>query len=519
MVFGRFRRRKAASAPPPPDLPLLARARAGPDADAQIAPEGTFTFGALLTSSAGVARALLAGRADLTEARVAILVPSGFSWTAAVVGVWRAGGMAVPLPVAAPEAELERTLVDAAPEVVIVDPELVDRVAAAAARLGIPVRATDDVLPPPAAYDPAGERGLPVVPADRGALMLYTSGTTGRPKGVVHTHASLTAQVEMLTQAWRWSERDHVLLLLPLHHVHGIVNVVLCALAAGARCSILPHFDAVETWKRLAHDRLTVLMAVPTIYTKLIAEYDRTAEAVRDRWRVGAAELRLCVSGSAALPVSVHERWQAITGQRLLERYGMTEIGMALSNPLLGARVPGHVGAPLPSVETRVVADGGTLAPSGTQGELQVRGPALFREYWRRPDETTAAFTDDCWFRTGDEVVETERGFRILGRQSVDILKSGGEKISAIEIEEMLRAHPDLADCAVVGIPDAEWGERVCAAVVAAPGRALDPAALRAWAAERLSPWKVPREIRVVDALPVNALGKVVKPELRRVFE
>jgi malonyl-CoA/methylmalonyl-CoA synthetase len=217
--------------------------------------------------------------------------------------------------------------------------------------------------------------------------------------------------------------------------------------------------------------------------------------------------------------VTVLEEWQRLTGQRLLERYGMTEIGMALSNPLVGERVPGHVGRPLPSVQVRVVADDGGLAPAGTPGELQVRGPALFREYWHRLEETAAAFTEDGWFRTGDEVVDTPGGFKILGRRSVDILKSGGEKISALEIEETLRSHPDLADCAVVGVPDPDWGERVCAAVVPARGRTLDPAALRAWAGERLSPWKVPREFRVIDALPVNALGKTLKPDVRRLFE
>jgi malonyl-CoA/methylmalonyl-CoA synthetase len=519
VIFDRFRRRAAARpAAPTHDLPLLTRARARPQADALLAPEGTITFGGLLSSSAGVARALLGDREDLREARVAVLVPPGSSWMAAMLGVWRAGGMAMPLPIAAPEAELARTLEDAAPEVVIADPELVDRIAGAAAALGVPVRATDDVLPPPTAYDPAGEAGLPEVRPERAALMLYTSGTTGRPKGVVHTHASLDAQVRMLLEAWRWSERDHALLVLPLHHIHGIVNVLLCALAAGARCSILARFDPVETWKRLAHDKLTVFMAVPTIYTKLLAEYALTGEAVRERWRIGAAGLRLCVSGSAALPVGVLEGWEKITGQRLLERYGMTEIGMALSNPLLGARVAGHVGAPLPSVAVRVVEDDGTVVPAGTPGELQVRGPALFREYWRRPEETAAAFTDDGWFHTGDEVIETPRGFRILGRQSVDILKSGGEKLSAIEIEEMLRTHPGVADCAVVGIPDAEWGERVCAVVIPARGHTLEPTELRAWAAERLAPWKVPREVRVLDALPTNALGKVVKPDVRRLF-
>jgi malonyl-CoA/methylmalonyl-CoA synthetase len=224
------------------------------------------------------------------------------------------------------------------------------------------------------------------------------------------------------------------------------------------------------------------------------------------------------VSGSAALPVGVLERWEEATGHRLLERYGMTEIGMALSNPLAGARVPGHVGTPLPRMEVRVAGDDAPV-PSGTPGELQVRGPALFREYWRRPSETAASFTADGWFRTGDEVVETPLGFRILGRRSVDILKTGGEKVSALEIEEALRAHADVTDCAVVGVPDPTWGDRVCAAVVAAPGRRPDPEALRKWLAQRLSPWKVPREVRMMDALPVNALGKVVKPELRRLFE
>ena len=198
------------------------------------------------------------------------------------------------------------------------------------------------------------------------------------------------------------------------------------------------------------------------------------------------------MSGSAALPVGVLERWEEITSHRLLERYGMTEIGMALSNPLIGTRVPGHVGAPLPLVAVRVIGEDGTQSTSGVPGELQVRGPTLFREYWRRPEETAAAFTADGWFRTGDEVVETPLGFRVLGRRSVDILKTGGEKVSALEIEEVLRRHPGVSDCAVVGVPDPVWGDRVCAAVVGARGRVPDPAALRDWVRERLSPWKVP---------------------------
>ncbi len=306
--------------------------------------------------------------------------------------------------------------------------------------------------------------------------------------------------------------------LLPLHHVHGIVNVLLCALVAGARCTVHPKFDAVTTWKSLESDGLTLFMAVPTIYGRLLTEDARADVTVSERRRAAARRLRLFVSGSAALPARTLEDWEAVTGHRLLERYGMTEIGMALSNPLIGKRVPGYVGKPLPGVEVRVTDDEDGVLPDGSEGELQVRGPQLFREYWRRPDETTSAFTTDGWFHTGDEVVVTPDGFRILGRRSVDILKSGGEKLSALEIEEVLRTHPEVVDCAVVGVADSDWGERVCAAVVARPNRSPEPSALRAWAAERLSPWKVPREVLLVAELPRNALGKVVKTEVRVLF-
>lgn len=503
----------------PSPLPLFERARARANEEALRAPEGTYCYGDLLASAAGVATALLADRADLEEARVAVLVPPGFTWLTTVLGIWRAGGMAVPLPVAAPDIELARALEDAEPEAIWVDSELIDRIVPAAATLGITVHSTSEFVPLATAYDPGTEWLLPIVPQERGALMLYTSGTTGRPKGVVHTHASLSAQVGALLEAWQWSTEDHALLVLPLHHVHGIVNVVMCAIGAGARCSILARFDAAEVWERLATDRVTVFMAVPTIYTRLLDEYERAEEAQREQWRRGAEGLRLFVSGSAALPVRVLERWEKITGHRLLERYGMTEIGMALSNPLLGTRVPGHVGTPLPGMEVRVVGEDGTTVAHGVPGELQVRGPALFREYWRNPDETAATFASGGWFRTGDEVAETPSGFRVLGRRSVDILKTGGEKVSALEIEEVLRGHPDVSDCAVVGVPDPVWGDRVCAAVVGTRGRAPDPGSLRTWVGEQLSPWKVPREVLLVEALPANVLGKVVKPEVRRLFE
>ena len=285
-------------------------------------------------------------------------------------------------------------------------------------------------------------------------------------------------------------------------------------------------------------------MAVPTIYVKLLRAWEEADDFTRARWSKGARRLRLMVSGSAALPVSVFQSWERVTGQRLLERYGMTEIGMALSNPYAGERRPGTVGQPLPGIDVRLVdpdsgrvlAEGVEALEPGESGEIHVRGETVFLEYWNRPEETAAAF-EDGWFRTGDEAL-LERGYyRILGRQSVDILKSGGYKISAVEIEELLRAHPGVRDCAVVGLPDEEWGERVAAAVITEPGAWFVPdlvpagaegeeeraralaAVLDPWLRDRLAAYKVPRAWICVDELPRNDMGKVVKPEVRTLFE
>jgi malonyl-CoA/methylmalonyl-CoA synthetase len=227
------------------------------------------------------------------------------------------------------------------------------------------------------------------------------------------------------------------------------------------------------------------------------------------------------VSGSAALPVPTLERWEAITGHRLLERYGMTEIGMALSNPLDGERRPGFVGTPLPGVEVRLADETDAPVRPGSPGEIQVRGPTVFRGYWRRPVDTECAFTADGWFRTGDLAIREEGAYRILGRSSVDILKSGGEKISALEIEDVLRSHHGVADCAVVGVADPHWGERVCAAVVPRDDThrgELSEAELRTFVKNRLAPYKVPKHFLLVDDLPRNAMGKVTKVAVRELF-
>jgi malonyl-CoA/methylmalonyl-CoA synthetase len=495
-------------------LPFLARAERWRERTAIVATEGTFTYGDLLDASERVARSLLAGRADLEEARVAFLVPPGFHHVAVQWGIWRAGGVAVPLAVSYPPPELDYVIRDAGAKIVIGSPDVAVTLRPLAAAARVRYLTTLETLAPRRASPPAGGRSsglagpapLPALAESRRAMIVYTSGTTGRPKGVVTTHANIRAQVESLVEAWGWTEADRTLLVLPLHHAHGIVNVVACCLWSGATCEMLSKFDADRTWEVLASGRLTLFMAVPTIYLRLIAAFDAAPPERRSAMGAACRKLRLMVSGSAALPVPTLERWREITGHTLLERYGMTEIGMALSNPLVGERRPGFVGRPLPRVEVRLV-----------DGEIEVKGPSVFLEYWGRPDETRAAFRDG-WFKTGDAAVVEDGCYRILGRSSVDIIKSGGFKISALEIEEVLRSHPAIAECAIVGVPDTDWGERICAAVELKDGAWVDLAELQGWARERLAPYKIPKDLVRVRSLPRNAMGKVVKPEVAKLF-
>ena len=467
--------------------------------------------------------------APLAGERVAYLIPPGASHVAVQVGTWLARGVAVPLAVSHPPPELEYVLADAQPRVVVLDPALPhsSALAAAASARGIPVLEAPDGIsllqpgshpdgadaPPPHPTDPTHTTR----PADP-AFIIYTSGTTGRPKGVVTTHQNLAAQITALTTAWAWHESDRILHTLPLHHVHGLVNALACALWSGAACEFGPGAPAA-TWERFASGGITLFMAVPTVYARLIRAWEDAPRSTRQRWARGARRLRLMVSGSAALPTAAFHRWREITGHTLLERYGMTEIGMALSNPLEGERRAGHVGHPLPGVDVRVVDGEGRPVAAGGQGEIVVRGPQVFREYWRRPRETGASFRDG-WFRTGDEGLVGDEGYhRILGRRSVDIVKTGGYKVSALEVEETYRTHGAIRDLAVVGVPDPEWGERICAAWVPADGfGTVDGPALRAWGKERLAPYKVPHNFLAVGDLPRNAMGKVRKDAVSRMF-
>jgi malonyl-CoA/methylmalonyl-CoA synthetase len=506
---------------PPRSAPSLAgRLPAHAGRVAIVASGARFTYRQLNDAAAAVAARLTLAGAGSTdpEPRVAFWIPPGFEYVAVLLGIWRTGAIGVPLAVSHPPPELEHVVTDSAPAVVVSSPESLEMLRPIARAAGARVMTTPELVDGggEAATTPSPSAEGLDAPARRG-LMLYTSGTTGRPKGVVTTHANVTAQITALVDAWEWTSDDRTLLVLPLHHVHGIINVVGSSLWAGATCEMMTRFDAEAVWARLASREITVFTAVPTIYHRLIESWDAAPKPLRRERSEGCRHVRLMMSGSAALPIPILERWRQISGHTLLERYGMTEIGMALANPLHGERLPGFVGDPLPGVDVRIVDDHGCVVKPGTPGHLEVRGPAVFQEYWRQPDATRNAFRDG-WFRTGDVAVSEYGGYRLLGRASVDIIKTGGYKVSALEIEDVLRRHPAVADCAVVAVPDAEWGERVCAAVELRPAATLKLDELRHWASRQLAPYKVPRDVRCLTELPRNAMGKVLKPQVASLF-
>jgi len=472
---------------------------------------GETSYAALLARSASIARRLLAARADLQEERIAFMLPAGADYAAVQWGIWRAGGVALALNAAAAAAEIEHMLATAGVHRVLVQGAPTAALAAACATVGTVCEQVDA----PGGSDAVA---LPELDASRRAMIVFTSGTTSKPKGVVSTHGVIEAQIRTLVEAWEWRAEDCIPLFLPMHHVHGIINVMSCALWSGACVEPFEGFRQDAVLARVAAGAYSVFMAVPTIYVKLIGALEAMTPSQRARLGADFGRMRLMVSGSAALPANVHARWEELTGQRLLERYGMTEIGMALSNPLHGERRAGSVGLPLPGVDVRLVTEQGTVISAEDEpGEIQVRGPGVFTEYWNNPEATRTSFVDG-WFRTGDVAVREHGYYRIMGRQSVDIIKSGGYKLSALEIENVLLAHPAIAECAVLGLEDATWGEIVAVAAVLREGTTLELQALTAWCEGRLSHYKLPRRLLVVDALPRNAMGKPLKPAVKALF-
>jgi malonyl-CoA/methylmalonyl-CoA synthetase len=471
-------------------------ARADDQRVAVIDRNGSHSYATLVRRARGVAASL----ADAPGTHIAVLVETGVDFLAAFHGVLLSGRCAIVLTPIHPIAEIRYYVGDAGAQVIVSSEAM--------RSISDQLEGVRDVATL-ASHEPGP---LPAIAEGAPACMLYTSGTTGKPKGAILTHENIGLQQKLVGEAWGFSERDILLHTLPLHHMHGLCIALLTAIGAGASV-IMDGFDAAKVWSRMSE--ATVFMGVPSMYHRLFAALD-AGHASAD----AAKHLRLATSGSAALPVSLAERWRAVSGKIPLERFGMTEIGVGITNPLDGPRHAGHVGHPLPTQETRIVDESGQDAETG---ELWIRGPSVFVGYHHREAETKAAFVpaEDGglpWFRTGDTVTRAAdlegHPFKILGRTSVDILKSGGYKLSALEIEEVLRRHDDVDDCAVVGIPDEAWGERVVACVQTR--RDVTEETLRAFVKEHLAPYKVPKQVLFFDELPRNALGKVVKPDLAR---
>uniref|UniRef100_A0A2K6BDJ7 Malonate--CoA ligase ACSF3, mitochondrial n=1 Tax=Macaca nemestrina TaxID=9545 RepID=A0A2K6BDJ7_MACNE len=522
--------------------PVFTRALAFGDRTALVDQHGHHTYRELYSRSLRLSQEICRLRGcvggDLRGERVSFLCANDASYVVAQWASWMSGGVAVPLYRKHPAAQLEYVICDSQSSVVLAGQEYLELLSPVVRKLGVPL------LPlMPAVYTGAVEEPAEVpVPEqgwrDQGAMIIYTSGTTGRPKGVLSTHRNIRAVVTGLVRKWAWTKDDVILHVLPLHHVHGVVNALLCPLWVGATCVMMPEFSAQQVWEKFLSSetpRISVFMAVPTIYTKLMEYYDRhfTQPHAQDFLRAVCEEkIRLMVSGSAALPIPVLEKWKNITGHTLLERYGMTEIGMALSGPLTAT---GRLCVPLPLCpEPPKVGQSRTthiwnerrregccpVTPGleEKEGELLVRGPSVFREYWNKPEETKSAFTLDGWFKTGDTVVFKDGQYWIRGRTSVDIIKTGGYKVSALEVEWHLLAHPSITDVAVIGVPDMTWGQRVTAVVTLREGHSLSHRELKEWARDVLAPYAVPSELVLVEEIPRNQMGKIDKKALIRRF-
>ncbi len=445
--------------------------------------------------------------------RVALQLPKGLPFIFLHLAVIRLGAITLPLNPGYPHRELTYFLNDAGVSLFFTD---------VSARDGLePVLAECPALDQTVWLENSREKfaaltaeastaDLPAPPADpeQTALMVYTSGTTGRPKGAQTTHANLTANITGLHEAWGWQEDDILLHVLPIFHVHGLSVALHGALHAGATANLIPKFEPELVLNLLERRRCTVFMAVPTIHKRLV-EFPQAK-------RYDLSHMRLLTSGSDRLPDDVFIKFQELYGHTLLERYGMTETGMNLSNPLRAERRVGSVGLPLPGVEARIVdPERDRPLPDGEVGEVQIRGPHVFKGYWQMPQKTAESFTADGWLRTGDMGMREPDGYFTLKGRSKDLIITGGLNVYPPEVELVLSDHPAVRTSAVIGCPDEEWGEKVTACVVLHEGQTLTEKEIIAFCRENLASYKCPRRVLFVDDFPRNALGKVQKAKLR----
>jgi malonyl-CoA/methylmalonyl-CoA synthetase len=457
-------------------------------------PGGGLTYPQLRGAAVALAAELPA------ETPVAVWAEASIETCVAVVAGLLAGVPVVPISPAAGSRELEHIAADSRPAILL---------HGAGATLpsqlsGIPGRTVDPALTSSAA--------LPAEPdAERPAFIIYTSGTTGMPKGAVVPRRAVTSNLDALAEVWEWTDADRVVHSLPLFHVHGLVLGVLGPLRRGGRMEHAGAFSPAGLAAALARGG-TMLFGVPTMYHRLAAAAETEPEVA-----AALRSARLLVSGSAPLSTADHERIERLAGQRIVERYGLTETLMNASARLDGDRRPGYVGPPLPGVELRLLDEGGAeieTTDDETFGEVVVRGPNVFLGYLNRPEATVEALRDG-WFHTGDLATRSPSGaIRIVGRRATDLIKSGGYRIGAGEIEAALVEHPAVAEAAVTGEPDQDLGQRIVAWVVAADGADPTAAELSRHVGTLLSSHKRPREVRFLDALPRNAMGKVQKSRL-----
>jgi malonyl-CoA/methylmalonyl-CoA synthetase len=482
---------------------FAARRPADPDAVLLDLPGGArLTYADAGRRSAQLAHALQALGVRAGD-RVAVQVEKSPLVVLLYLACLRTGAVLVPMNPAYTDDEVAYLIGDAEPRVFVRDPA---RAKTSLAPGEVQVVTADEWWGAGSLTDAAGSRPTAfddVVPRpEEPVALVYTSGTTGRPKGALLSHRNLAANTATLHRLWGFRPDDVLLHALPMFHVHGLFVALDCVLANGTGMVFLPRFEVAAVLEQLP--RSTVFMGVPTLYTRLLADPRLDAAVCRS--------MRLFISGSAPLLAATHEAFRRRTGHAILERYGMSETGMLTSNPLDGERRPGTVGRPLRDVEVRIA--GGEPGP----GPIEVRGPNVFGGYWRRPELTAVEFTPDGFFRTGDiGTVDADGYLTIVGR-SKDVIISGGLNVYPKEVEEVLDQIDGVVESAVVGIPDPDLGEAVVAVVTVAgndSGATADEATIRALARQRLAPYKVPKRILVVDALPRNAMGKVQKARLR----